>query len=286
MIIYKTTNKLTGKIYIGQDKNNNPSYYGSGKKIQSAIKKYGKENFVKEILEECFDENHMNEREIYWIAFYDSQNRKTGYNISEGGKEGDRKIGQDIAKNGIYNYWVEKYGKEEADKRKKDMVEKIVKHTKKNGTDLTKKGRYKIWLEEYGEEEADRRHLEWRLKISQYQTFKIENGWKHSDESKEKIKMASIGRKMSEDTKNKLRKPKPKGFSDKLSSIKKGISTGPSKKRLMVEQYDLMDNFVYLWDSISMAENTLKIYNISNVCKGKQETAGGYKWKYKNKENE
>jgi group I intron endonuclease len=283
MIIYKITNKLNGKIYIGQDKNNNPFYYGSGKKIQSAIKKYGKENFVKEILEDCVDENHMNEREVYWILFYNSQDRKTGYNISEGGKEGDRKTGQDIAKNGIYNYWVKKYGKEEADKRKNDQIEKIVKYNKENGTDLTKKGRYKIWLEKYGKEEADRRHLEWRLKISQYQMFKIENGWKHSNESKEKIKMASIGRKMSEDTKNKLRKPKPKGFSEKLSIIKKGISTGPSKKRLMVEQYDLMDNFVYLWDSISMAENTLKIYNISNVCKGKQETAGGYKWKYKNK---
>ena len=47
MIIYKTTNTINGKIYIGQDKNNNPSYYGSGKILQKAIKKYGKESYPK-----------------------------------------------------------------------------------------------------------------------------------------------------------------------------------------------------------------------------------------------
>jgi group I intron endonuclease len=282
MIIYKTTNNLNGKIYIGQDKNNNSSYYGSGKKLQRAIKKYGKENFKKEILEECVDESHMNEREVYWISFYNSQDRKIGYNISEGGKEGDRKIGQDIAKNGIYNYWEQKYGKEEADKRKNQQIEKIVKHNIENGTDLTKKGRYNIWIEKYGKEEADRKHLEWRLKISQYQQYKLETGWEHTEESKNKISKASKGRKHSEETKNKMKKPKPVGFSEKLSKIKKGVSIGPSKKRLKVEQIDLFGNFIYLWDSITMAEKELKIYNITAVCKGKQETAGGFKWKYKN----
>ena len=246
MIIYKTTNKLNGKIYIGQDKNNNPYYFGSGKKLQRAIHKYGKENFIKEILEECKNEDHMNEREIYWISFYKSQDRKFGYNISEGGKEGDRKIGQDIARGGIYNYWLAKYGKEE----------------------------------------ADRRHLEWRLKISQYQQYKLENGWGHTDESKEKISSAGKGRKLSEEVKNKLRKPKPEGFSEKLSKAKKGVSLGPSKKRLQVEQFDLNGNFIYTWDSISNAEKQLKIFNITAVCKGNQETAGGYKWEYKTKENE
>ena len=51
MIIYKTTNLVNGKIYIGKDKNNNPSYLGSGKILKLAIKKYGKENFTKETIE-------------------------------------------------------------------------------------------------------------------------------------------------------------------------------------------------------------------------------------------
>ena len=144
MIIYKTTNTINGKIYIGQDKNNNSSYYGSGKILQKAIKKYGKEKFVKEILEHCTDESHMNEREIYWIEYYNSRDGIIGYNISEGGKEGDRKIGQDIAKSGIYNYWVGKYGVEEADRRRQIQIDKIINHNKEFGTELTKKGRYNI----------------------------------------------------------------------------------------------------------------------------------------------
>jgi group I intron endonuclease len=286
MIIYKTTNLVNGKIYIGQDKNNNPNYYGSGKLLKLAIKKYGKENFKKEILEECTNSSELNEREIYWIDFLKSNDKYTGYNISDGSKEGDRKIGHDIAKNGIYNYWVEKYGKEEADIRKKQQIDKIVKHNIENGTDLTRKGRYCLWVEKYGKEEADDKHKEWRLKISQFQQYKLENGWKHSDETKNKISQSRLGKKLSEETKDKMRKPKPKGFSEKLSQIKKGVPTGPSKRRKEVNQLDLDGNFIKTWESITKVEKELKIYNINSVCKGKQETAGGYKWEYKIKKNE
>ena len=196
-------------------------------------------------------------------------------------KEGDRKIGHDIAKNGIYNYWVKKYGKEEANTRKKQQIDKIVKHNIEKGTDLTRTGRYCLWVEKYGKEEADNKHEEWRLKISQFQQYKLENGWKHSDETKNKISQSRLGKKLSEETKDKMRKPKPKGFSEKLSQIKRGVSTGPSKRRKEVDQFDLDGNFIKTWESITKVEKELTIYNINSVCKGKQETAGGYKWKYK-----
>lgn len=285
MIIYKTTNLLNGKIYIGQDRNNNPNYYGSGNLLKLSIKKYGKENFIKETLEECKNEDHLNEREIFWILNYNSTDKTIGYNISDGGKEGDRKLGHDIVKNGIYNYWVNKYGKEEADRRKSIKIEKL-KKIGKEGNKLTKNGRYNIWVEKYGKEEANKRYEEWRLKISQYQQYKLDNGWKHTEDAKEKISNARLGKKMSEETKNKMRKPKPKGFSEKLSKIKKGVSTGPSKKRKEVEQFDLDGKIIGTWESIIKVEKELNIYNINAVCKGKQKTAGGYKWKYKIKENE
>lgn len=86
MIIYKITNLINNKIYIGQDIKNNPKYFGSGISIKLAIKKYGKENFKKETLEICSDEKQMDEREIHWIKELNSTNRKIGYNICEGGR--------------------------------------------------------------------------------------------------------------------------------------------------------------------------------------------------------
>jgi len=76
-------NKLNNKFYIGKDKNNNPNYLGSGKLIKRAIKKYGKENFKKEILEECKTDDELNKREIYWI-----NKLKPKYNIAKGGNGG------------------------------------------------------------------------------------------------------------------------------------------------------------------------------------------------------
>lgn len=85
MIIYKTTNLINNKIYIGQDVNNNPNYYGSGKILKQAIKKNGKENFEKVILEKCASKEELNEREIYWIKKLDATNPEIGYNLAFGG---------------------------------------------------------------------------------------------------------------------------------------------------------------------------------------------------------
>lgn len=85
MIIYKTTNLLNGKIYIGQDSLNRQNYLGSGRAISKALKKYGKENFKKEILCNCSSKEELDEKEIYFINLFKSTDRKLGYNISAGG---------------------------------------------------------------------------------------------------------------------------------------------------------------------------------------------------------
>ena len=87
--IYKITNLINGKIYIGQHKHNrlDNSYLGGGVKLRNAFKKYGKKNFVKEILEECETWEMLNEREIYYIALYDSTNPEIGYNLEFGGNQ-------------------------------------------------------------------------------------------------------------------------------------------------------------------------------------------------------
>jgi len=89
LIIYKTTNLINEKIYIGLDRKNDPKYLGSGLLLNKAIKKYGIENFKKEILEYCKNEEELNKREKYWIKKLDSQNTIIGYNIAYGGEGGD-----------------------------------------------------------------------------------------------------------------------------------------------------------------------------------------------------
>ena len=87
MVIYKTTNLVNGKIYVGQDLNNNPDYIGSGAVLRKAIKKYGIDNFKKDILEFCSSKEELDDREIYWIKELNAV--INGYNITNGGTGGD-----------------------------------------------------------------------------------------------------------------------------------------------------------------------------------------------------
>jgi 3-oxoacyl-ACP reductase-like protein len=87
--IYKITNKLNGKIYIGkhQTKDLNDGYMGSGKYLKRAIEKYGIENFSKEILNVFDNEEKMNaeEAKIVTEEFVKDNNN---YNLCIGGEGG------------------------------------------------------------------------------------------------------------------------------------------------------------------------------------------------------
>jgi group I intron endonuclease len=101
MGIYKITNTITGTSYVGQATNIALRIYQhlhsaiSDKAsdydypLHKAIRKYGADNFVFEILEEC-DNCMLNERERYWVAFYDTF--KSGYNQTAGGYQSIRQI--------------------------------------------------------------------------------------------------------------------------------------------------------------------------------------------------
>lgn len=89
MVIYKTTNLVNNKIYIGKDKFNKKEYLGSGLILNYAIQKYGIQNFKKDIIQMCTTEEELNNAEIYWINYYNSTDKKIGYNIALGGAGGD-----------------------------------------------------------------------------------------------------------------------------------------------------------------------------------------------------
>lgn len=86
-IVYKTTNLVNGKIYIGVHKTSdlNDQYLGSNRILHAAIKKYGRENFSREVLCFCEDECEMYEIEQL-IVDEDFVNRDDTYNIVTGGK--------------------------------------------------------------------------------------------------------------------------------------------------------------------------------------------------------
>jgi hypothetical protein len=96
--IYKTTNLINNKIYIGQHITDNldDGYLGSGTNLHKAIKKYGKENFKKEILHifDNFDDMDNKEKELVTKEFV---LREDTYNLIQGGLQFNT-TGQTIVK--------------------------------------------------------------------------------------------------------------------------------------------------------------------------------------------
>lgn len=88
-IIYKYTNKINNKSYIGQTVQTREQRFRNGvgykncPKFLNAIKKYGIENFEYEILEQNIAKEDLDEREKYWIKYYDTFSN--GYNCTSGG---------------------------------------------------------------------------------------------------------------------------------------------------------------------------------------------------------
>lgn len=87
--LYKTTNLVNGKIYVGKHitKKLNDGYIGSGKLLKRAINKYGKENFKFEILSFYDNEVDLNRAEAELVT-EEFCLRKDTYNLCVGGKGG------------------------------------------------------------------------------------------------------------------------------------------------------------------------------------------------------
>lgn len=87
--VYRTVNKINGKIYIGKHITEEPedSYLGSGKHLNNAIQKYGRENFVKEVLHIFDNEADMNAKEAELVTL-DFIKEDTNYNLCPGGQGG------------------------------------------------------------------------------------------------------------------------------------------------------------------------------------------------------
>jgi len=230
MIIYMTFNLLNNKFYIGKDKNNNPNYYGSGKILKQAINKYGKENFIKIIIEKCENDKELNEREIYWINFFESITY--GYNISLGGTGGDTisnnpnkvsiaKKQSDRMKLKEFNFRLGKKFEPLTEEVKDKIRKKLIGTSWGNHTEETKnkisekaKGRIvsdetKLKISEANKgKNVGKKHTEETIELMSYLKKGEKNpmyGKKHTTETKEHL--SKINKKpKSEETKIKLKK--------------------------------------------------------------------------------
>lgn len=243
--VYKITNTINGKCYIGkssrdieyrleQHKNN----HNSRPHLQNAIKKYGINNFIFEIIEVCNTEEDCIIRERYWIEYYDSMNN--GYNYTTGGEgksgfklseESRRKISES-SKNliGEKNPF---YGKTHTEETKRKIGEKSL------GKIPWNKG--KPWSEEVRKKIKDHSaHLSGKDHPMYGKRGKdAPNYGKHmSEENREKLRIANTGKELSKETRQKI-----------SNSIKgrKHMNNGIIDKLLKPEDFDkyLDEGFVF-----------------------------------------
>lgn len=90
MIIYKITNLLNGKTYVGQTKRTLEERMSEHKRkgilpVDYAIKKYGIENFSTEVIDCAKTQEELDEKEIKWVAFYNCV-KPNGYNLTKGSR--------------------------------------------------------------------------------------------------------------------------------------------------------------------------------------------------------
>ena len=260
--VYTITNLINNKIYVGcafKIKRRIRAHYNSLKnnkhrngRLQNSWNKYGKENFIFEILEECTIDL-IYSQECFWINMLDSCNSKYGYNINSGNPYNKPTI---YRCTGEKNYFFGKKGElspmfgKKGNKQSKEWIQNSANTRKRKVNQLTLKG---VFIKEW----AGLRDIEKTLNI------------KNSNISLccSKSQKTAGGFKWEYAT-NEPRKKR------KYSMI---------KNRKPILQFDLENNFIKEWSSIADGARALNLTasHIGSCCLGKRNTHGNFKWKYK-----
>lgn len=305
MVVYLTTNMVNGKKYIGLDKKNNPSYLGSGLMLKRAIKKYGRKNFVKEILQECSSMQELKDAEKMWIRKFNADLSVGFYNLSRGGemngpthhseetkrKISERNIGKTMSYESRRKISVANRGKIRSDATREKLrsintgkkLSEIHKDKISNslfGRVHSEETRKKIRESNIGKNLGKYPSEETRAKLS-----KAATGRKHTEESKEKMRIKSIGNR------SRTGMPHRAETKEKIRNAHRGIKKNPesvyknflAQKKKPIEQYDVDGNFLQEYVGIRSASRItgIKRQSLVSALNGKSKTSGGFIWKYK-----
>jgi group I intron endonuclease len=266
-IIYKTTCLVNGKVYIGQTTKNNPNYFGSGILIAQAIKKYGRNNFVRQTLIECNTQEELDSYEEVFIELFSSTNRDIGYNIMPGTVNGfgnvnptsllevRKKISE--SNKGRSGSLHPNYGKKLSESAKKKMSEsmKLVPISKERMDKFHKAA--EEYRKIFGSGMKGKKHTkESQIKRLDSRRKLKESGWVNPKK----------GTKSSEETKRK-----------QSESLKGRIPYN----RKVVEAYNPdTGETLFSFISIKEASKFCNRTNVTDVLIGRRKTAGGYYWRY------
>jgi group I intron endonuclease len=256
--IYKITNIINNKCYIGETiqtpekrwKDHKSAFKRNGgcTALKSAILKYGLENFKFEVLIICFDQDRLIYEKQY-IKKYNSL-APNGYNILEGGQEG------------VLGY-----------KHSNETKKKISLKSKENSS--------KPEIKEMSRQRA----IELNNRIKSGEIVKKSEKWY---KALEEGRIGNRGGNHNEETKKKISEGLKKYFEDNGSTINKerhsGIMTKINGRK--IEQYTKENIFVSYYDSMVLAGKAtgIKHNTIQAAAAGRLKTAGGYIWKYAEKE--
>lgn len=223
MIIYNyiTTNLVNGKQYIGMHSTDNvdDGYLGSGTLLLKAIKKYGKENFTREILEFCPDVSIAHYNEGIFIAEYNTL-VPNGYNISpKGGLGGKGSVSEETKK--ILSKI--KRGQKLSDETKRKLSESLrgrISHRK--GTKSTEESKERNRQSHLGKKHTEQTKL--KMSKAHKGKFKGEENWRWgihtSEETRKKMSDSMRGKntgKLSEEHKSKISESLRRHFQNKIT---------------------------------------------------------------------
>ena len=285
--IYKITNLINNKVYIGQTINyerridehirhySNSNYHDFDSLLYKAIRKYGIDNFSFEMIEECAT-NELDDKEIKWIKEYNAYcnwPQSNGYNMTIGG-QGNRKITPEQ----VLNAWNEGLSKQEIVERfalspntirlylhtcdisEDEIFKRSIKYKSKPILQYSLKG---VYLQEYSSiNEAVRSIHDRKATISGIceacsSSYKHTTAygyiWKYKDDPTD------------------------------ISILVENANKVSHHKNRKVNQYDKNGNFLKTFNTMTEAKEFIgakSISSITNACNGRSRTAGGYIWKY------